>query len=189
MLAASRGGLAGVKVLRVLRNMATPLQTSLVNFFTPIFIFLLIFVGTYAMLQKTKLLTGNKGLDGIVAFAIGLLFLIYPAGQAILRMTIPWTIILLVATLMIVSFLMFFGVSEGDVAAAMGGATMMIIIISGVVIFFLIAMTNVFGPWLMVDGSATFWGTVKRVLFSSRVLGAIFIVVVASYAVRWLPGK
>lgn len=169
--------------------MATPLQSTVVDFLTPIFIFLLVFVGSYAMFQKTKLLGANKGLDGIAAFVIGMLFLIYPAGQKVLTLAVPWTILLLITTLMIISFLMFFGVSSGSVVETMKSGTMLTLIIAGVLILFLVAMSQVFGNFLVVDGSTTFWGTVKRVIFSQRVLGAAFIIVVASYAVRWLPGN
>ncbi|MDO8555961.1 MAG: hypothetical protein Q7R96_02195 [Nanoarchaeota archaeon] len=169
--------------------MATPLNTDLLNFFVPIFIFLLVFIASYAFLLKVKLLGDNKGLLALASFVIAMIFVMYPAGRALIMIGTPWVIFFLALVVGIVTFFLFFGVKPESVAETMGGTTMITIVISVFMIIFLVVMTKVYGPFLMVDGAPTFWGAVKRTMFSSRVLGAILLLAIASFVVRWLPGK
>ena len=169
--------------------MATPLDTSVLIFLVPVFVFILIFIAIYAMLQKTKLLGDNKGLQALSAFIVGLIFMTLPPGRAIVMLGTPWLIFFGMIIVGIVTFMMFFGVKEEKVAEALTGSTMMTITISFVVIVFLVILSKVYGPFLLVDGAPTFWGAVKRTLFTSKVLGTIFLLAVASFVVRWLPGS
>ena len=171
--------------------MATPIQTDVVNFLTPIFIFIIVFVGSYALLNKTKVLGTNQGLQALAAFAASMFFILNPAGRALVVVGTPWLMFFGLLVVGIVAFLLFFGVKDKDIADVMGGPTMLTISISFFVILFLVVLSMVYGPIFMSDNSPTFWGAVKRTLYHPRVLGAIFLIVVASYIVRWvpLPGK
>ncbi|MDO8628721.1 MAG: hypothetical protein Q7R56_03130 [Nanoarchaeota archaeon] len=167
--------------------MASPLSTSVINFFVPIFVFLLIFIATYALLQKTKLLGTNQGLQALAALVTGLIFMLYQPGRLLIMVGTPWLIFFGMILIGIIGFLLFFGVAEKDISTFMGGGFMLTIMISFVVILFLVVMTKAFGPFLMADNAPTFWGAVKRTLYSSKVLGAILLLVIAAYAVKWLP--
>ncbi len=169
--------------------MATPLSTDLLTFFVPIFVFILIFIGTYALLTKIKLLGENKGLLALASFVISMIFVMYPAGQALVMEGTPWLIFFMFLVVGVVAFLLFFGVKPEIIADTMTGPTMMTISIAVVSIVFLVVMSKVYGPFLLTDNAPTFWGAVKRTIFSSRVLGAIFILTITSYVVKWLPGK
>ena len=169
--------------------MATPLQTDVLNFLTPIFIFILVFVGGYALLNKTKVLGTNQGLQALAAFAAAMFFILDPAGRALVVVGTPWLMFFVLLVVGIVAMLLFFGVKDKDIAEAMGGATILTITISFFVILFLVVLSIVYGPIFVADDAPTFWGAVKRTLYHPRVLGAIFLIVIASYVVRWLPGK
>ncbi len=167
--------------------MATPLQTDVLNFLTPIFIFILVFVGGYALLNKTKIFGTNQGLQALAAFAAAMFFIMDPAGRALVIIGTPWLMFFGLLVVGVVAMLLFFGVKDKDIAEAMGGPTMLTIIISFFVIMFLVVLSMVYGPVLVADESPTFWGAVKRTLYHPRVLGAIFLIAVASYIVRWVP--
>ncbi|HLD12326.1 MAG TPA: hypothetical protein VJB87_01900 [Candidatus Nanoarchaeia archaeon] len=164
--------------------MATPISTSLISFFIPIFVFLLVFLGTYAVLTKIKFFGNNKGLLALMALITGLIFMLYQPGRMIVMVGTPWIIFFTIVLTGIIGMLLFFGVKEQDISTFMGGGFMVTIIVSAVIILFLVLVSKVYGPVLMVDNAPTFWGGVKRTLFTHKVLGAAFLITIAAYAMK-----
>src|SRR3989338_4506965 len=132
--------------------MATILDTSIVSFLTPIFIFILLFAIFFALIKKFKIF-GDKSenLAAIAAFSLSILIVLSTPAR--------------------------------DVVKSPGFYNTMIVIF---LIIFLISLTKAFGPIFQVSGQAGFWESTKRVVFSPRVLGGLFLLMIAAFTVRYL---
>jgi hypothetical protein len=175
--------------------MATILDTSLLGYLMPVFIFLLIWAVTYGLLTKIKFLGDNNGLHAIVALSLALLVLIQTQIRQVITLFLPWVFLLGFLTLLLIAIFMFIGVKEKDIVTLVKREGIIYVtIISVVIILFFVALSQVFGPFLMVTDKPGFWEGVKRVLLHPRILGAIFILVVAAFLVGTfdhmpMPGK
>ena len=167
--------------------MATLLDTDLVSFITPIIIFLFLFAVFYALMKKFSIFGKNsENLSSIAAFSLSLLIVLStPARTVVLTMT-PMITVFFVLVFLAFLFFLFLGVKDEDmIKVAMHSSFYTIGIIVFIVIF-LIALTQAFGPIFQVSGAPGFWESTKRVVFSPKVLGALFLLAVSAYAVRYL---
>ena len=170
--------------------MATLLDTTVVSFLVPIFVFLLIFAAAYALLQKTGWFGGKKGFDAAIAFAVSILFAITPDATQFVTLFTPWMLVFAFVILAVFVLFMAMGVKEGDMVKNVAqDSTFITIVIIGVVILFLVALTQVFGPFLLTNTEAGFWNATKRALFHPRMLGAMFILAVSAFAIQFLASE
>ncbi len=162
------------------------LDVSMLEFLSPVFSFLFIFAVVYAVLDKFKLMGDNRSVKVVAAFSIALLFLFSAPARNFISLTTPWFAILLVGALMLLSIFMFIGLSESDLAkAAKDVKVYWSIIIIGLLVF-TIALVQVFetGSSDLKPGPRTFEGI--NALVHPRVLGAIFLLIVAAFAVKFI---
>jgi hypothetical protein len=76
--------------------------------------FLLIFVITFAILQKSKILgEGKAQIDAIVSFVIGLILIISPGPRDMIVNILPW---MAVGIAVILTFLILYGFVAGDLS-------------------------------------------------------------------------
>ena len=167
--------------------MATVLQTDLLVFLTPLFIFLLVWVVLYSLLQKFKFFGGIKGFDALISVAVSILFLFSPEATSVVSDFTPWVMLLGMLVLVIFIFFMALGVKEGVIVDNILKSTAFITVaVVIIVVLFLIALTNVFGPFLLSNSDPGFWNATKRAILNPRMLGALFLLVIASYTVRFV---
>ena len=166
--------------------MATILQTQLLTFLTPMFVFLLVFVVLYALLQKYAFFGGVKGFDAVIAFAVSMLVLLMPETTQVITLFTPWVVLLGFLTLVIFVFFMFLGVSGETMASVAKEGTFITTVVVLILVLFLVALSQTIGPILLTNQEAGFWNATKRVIFHPRMLGALFILVVSAYAVKFI---
>lgn len=168
--------------------MATFLDVGLVSFLTPIFIFLFLFAIFYALLKKFKIF-GDKteNLSAVASLSLALIVLFSTPARTIVHTMTPMIAVVFVLVFLAFLFFMFLGVKGEDmvtnVAKSPGFYTTMII---AFIVIFLIALSQAFGPIFATNLEAGFWNATKRLIFSPRVLGALFLLAIAAYAVRYL---
>ncbi len=176
--------------------MATILDTTLIRFLLPVISFLLVLVISYAILEKTNILK-NKSVNAAAAFAIAVLFLFTPEAISLLRLTTPWFMIFLIFLMIVFMTFMFLGASEKQMNWVLAQPSVywtILVIIIGIFIF---GMTQIFGEQVQAifggDGNGQDDGLavdIGRIIFHPRVLGAIFILLIASQAIRLIvPSK
>ena len=165
--------------------MANLLDLNLIGFLAPALVFIFFWVVTYAILSKVKIFGDNKGVNLTIAFTVALLVLINVKITRVITAFIPWVFGFFILLLFIYVLFMFFGVDEKFLSGLIKNeTTIWVPVLSIIVIMFLFALTVVFGPFLQVTDQPGFWETVKRTVFHPRVLGAIFIIIVASSLIR-----
>lgn len=167
------------------------LDVSLFNFFKPVFTLFFVFVFIYALLEKTKILGSNRETNALFAFVIGLLFILTPNASDLLNIMTPWFVIFFVFIIFIILMFLMVGVKEESVVNAFtSSGVVWTIVIIAVFFIFGVAVSQVFGP--VIQG---IYGTeetaregitfdIGRIIFHPRMLGALFVLVVASQAVR-----
>lgn len=182
--------------------MVSFLDVGLLQHFSFLFPVFFIFVVVYALLERYKLLGDNKGVHAMVALALAGILLFSKNALNIVTVISPWFIIFIV--FMIFTFLLFmlFGVKEKEFLDTIKNNKLAHWSIIVVAIFMLAAAVGktffasapgdasglgqafVQGTTAGV-GEAAFWLT----LFHPKVLGVVFVLLIAMFAVRLLSGN
>ena len=162
-------------------------------YFVPIIAFLLVFIITYAVLAKTKILGKNNFIHLFVSLLIAVLFVSYSAMSEVTRLAVPWVAVLLVilfCMLLVVAFV------KGNVDIILKNKILGVAVIVIVLLIFLISAVQVFAPIIKpylptatseVGGEANLL-QVKHVLFNPAVVGMIILLIVAAIA-SWIVTK
>jgi hypothetical protein len=170
--------------------MATLLDaTEIGTLLAPAFVFILIFIAIFAGLKKVKMAGDNDGVNAILAFIVAAFAIMIPETSVLIGLFLPWFFMFSVLVVVIFMFFMFLGVKGSAMADVAKNSTFITFSISAIIIIFLIAMTQAFGPFLMVGEGTGFWAVTKRLIFSKRVLGLLFMLFVAAYAVSFIGAK
>lgn len=160
--------------------MATPvLAVGLLDYFTPVFIFIFVFAIVFGILVKFDLFGKNNFLNSLVAFVMALLFLIMPTGTKLISFMTPWVIIFVILTFFVLLFLMFLGLKESSLESVGKHGAVITITISGIIILFIVALIKVYGGLAIHTG---FWGEI----FHPKTLGVVLLLIIASYVVRYV---
>lgn len=160
------------------------------EYFTPAFVFLFVFIGAYALLKKSNWFGDSEAVNLCIAFLTSILFMVVPEAVSIVSFVTPWVAILAMLVLFIVVLFLFMGASQEEVTKVVTqNAAVLTILFVLLGIIFLTALTNVFGPFLLAGGGTGFWDVTKRVLFHPRTLGLLFLLVIASYAIRFITAE
>ena len=185
--------------------MAT-LDLSLLVFFRPILVLVLIFSFMYAALTYTKLLGENKVIHGAIASITAVLVVLVPPITELVYTVTPWLTILFILFIMIIMSFRIFNVSEDSISSAVKNvAGLRIIIVLVVVGVFAGAVANIFGPdqldsgpgsvgiydddgRLIVD-SADFQTNLYNTLYHPKILGLGIVLGVAALSVFLMTGK
>ena len=169
--------------------MATILDVGVLNYFVPVFVFILVFVVFYAILLKTNILGENKGLIALASFVVALLFLVTRTASEFVQLVTPWFVVLIIVAMCFLLIFMFLGVKPESIASAISqeGTVWMILIF--LLVLLGIALTKVLGPSIaaITRGEGTeagFMGSVGTIMFHPKILGAVLILLIASYAIR-----
>ena len=167
--------------------MVTPLNTELLGFILPVFSFILIYAIIFAILQKVKIFGDNTTTNTMIAFAISVLFVITPGAMEFVATISPWFVVMVFVAFSFIMIFMFFGTKEETIAKLSENATIQwTVIILGIIII-IAALTKVFGPFFgQPSATPGAGGEVERTLFNPKVLSTVFILLVASMAVRFI---
>ncbi len=170
--------------------MATILDaTELGALIAPAFVFIFAFAVLFASLKKIKIFGENDGVNAIIAFIAAMFIIMMPETSVLVTSFVPWFFMLGILVVAIFMFFMFLGVKGDAIVDVAKNSTFVTFVVIAIIILFLIAMTQAYGPFLMVNGGNSFWDVTKRLLFSKKVLGLLFMLFVAAYAVSFIGTK
>lgn len=168
--------------------MATILDIGILEHFVPIFIFVFVFVLVYAVLLKSHILGDNKGLISVASFVVAFLFLVTRAATEFVELVTPWFVVLIIIAMCFLLIFMFLGIKPEAIAGAVSNEGIVWTIIILLLVLLGLALTKVIGPSIasitQEEGAEGFMGTIGAIIFHPKILGVLFILLVASYAVR-----
>ncbi len=159
------------------------LDISGIFFFMPVFSFLFVFLISYAILLKTKILGDLAFVNILVSFVLAIVFMSFSSVELYIRTIIPWFAILFVIVFLI---LLIAGLATKNLDGIMTNKFAWVII-AVLVAIFLIAAIRVFNPVLHPDlvitsGDGTQQGIVQQMtdILDSRVAGGLLLLVIAA---------
>jgi|SRR3989344_61737 len=169
--------------------MATLLDLTILNYLTPLATFLFILIISYAVLDKFKLLGNNFAPKAIAAFSIALIFLFSGRMVNIIITATPWFILMIFFGFFMIAMLMFMGVKEDTIADTVKSGTVVYTILIISLIIFIITIAGAFqdvsSPY-QDDDERTRTSEGLRALVHPRLLGALFLLVVVTYAIMYI---
>lgn len=165
-------------------KMATILDTGLLRFFLPAFTFLFILIILYAILKKVAKFEDR--LSWVAAFSIAIVAMFSGKAIDLINFITPWFVVIFVFLFLVFMGLMFWGVEEKKVWDTLGGVNTIVIV---TILVLVIGISQVFGPVFSPyapggPAERTIGGEAIRTIFHPRVLGAIFILIVAAFAIQ-----
>lgn len=166
------------------------IDVSGLNFFMPVFSFLLVFVVVYAVMAKTKVLGESQFVNLMVSFIMGVIFMSFSSLELYVQTIIPWFIVLLIIVFLV---LVLAGLSTKDLSKIMTTqfAWVMVAIL---VVIFLIAAIKVFNPvfhpdLLITSGEGTsMLGQIRTYINSNGYAGSVLLLITA-IIVSWILTK
>ena len=171
--------------------MATPVDVSLLSKLSPLFIFLVVFFGLYAVLTKVKILGSSKEINLMMSFVMALIFMLTPGVSQVIILATPWLVILFFMVLVIVTLFLFVGVKEDVVSGVFKDSGVAWFIIIVVVLVFGFVLSQVYGPIIQQFtaegqpvGKEGVTYDIAKILFSTKLLTVALIMVIAAQAVR-----
>ncbi|MDD4877674.1 MAG: hypothetical protein PHO02_01405 [Candidatus Nanoarchaeia archaeon] len=176
--------------------MASILDIGILDYFVPVFVFLFVFAILFALLEKFAFFGKNRGLNALIAFAIGFLFILTPDLLGIVKIITPWFTVLFVFLVLVMLLFMFAGVKEDSISAAISekGTVWVIVVICIVILVY--ALTQVYGEQIQtiyggedIEGDSSVTGQVGKIVFHPRVLGMFLLLLIAAQAVRFIASK
>lgn len=190
--------------------MATPtLNISFLQYFSPIFIFVLVFVMVYGILQFTKFLGENKVLHALIGFFIAVIFLFSTEAITVVQVIAPWFTVLFIFVIFILMAYKLFGATDDQIRNVMTHASALqyTILALGIIIL-LFGLGAGFGQKLLgysadiadVRDAATEAGegstatssyqqNLIATLFNPKILGMILILTIAAFTIRAMTPK
>lgn len=175
--------------------------------FSVIFTFILVLVVVYGLFQYTKLLGDNKAVHALISLAVAFLFLFSQTASDIIKIMVPWFVILFSALLFLLVGIKMFGAKGAEIdfwtmikdhsSISWWILAISLIIIIGAITTVYSEKGRVFGEGGAIEsgdggvsksgeagtvGKAGFWGTITH----PKVLGLIAILLIASYTVRYM---
>jgi len=147
--------------------------------FIPVFGFLLVFVVTYALLGKTKILGENKFIHILISFAISIIFLVSANAINYVKTVVPWFAVFIVSLLLIALIVGLMGGEKTIESIFKPGFAWFIVIV--LIIVFLLSAAHVFS-----DALTKYLGqSPKQFLLKPNVLGAIILGAITLFS-AWL---
>jgi len=196
--------------------MATVLDTGVLNYFLPVFVFLFVFTAVFALLEKTKILGASKTLNVAAALSIAVMTLFTGSFVSLISIIVPWFIFLAVILFLVFMIFGFFS-GESDFTKTIGstwkifGQTpifviMLIIILVGISIVFDTTLSpySVSSPEAVAVAATTSGSNITeltttgatnsreqtiKTLTHPRMLAALIMLIIAAASMRYLVDK
>ncbi len=177
--------------------MATVLDLGFLKVFDVVFAFVLLWSIVFAILQKTKAVSEQMGINAVIAAAVGFLAVLSRKLVEVLVFAVPWFAVAIIFLVLIILIFQIFGVT--DVSGAVKDKTVQWSLIGVGLLIIGASFANVFGQSLLQDvagaqaapaegagGTGTtvsYQQNLFATIFHPKVLGAIVLFIVAIFAV------
>ena len=161
-----------------------PLDISGLNFFMPIFSFLLVFVIAYVLLARFKIIGESKFANVLISFIIAIIFMSFSSLKLYVETIIPWFVVLLVIVFLVLLMGLF---TSKDWIPKSWFAWIVVVVL---IIIFLISAISVFNPVFHPDlgitsGQGTSMLEQLGGYFGGGFLGSILLLIIAGI-IAWV---
>jgi len=149
-----------------------------VNYFMPIFSFLFVWILVYAILAKTKVLGGNKGVDLTISILLAVFFIVNVSLVDFVKFSSAWFAIFLVCIFFILILLSF---TQGNTEIISKAKWVGWVLVAALIIFFIISSSYVF-TWTLNWAKIFDW-------FGTEWFGFVLLLIIAGVVAFVLAKK
>jgi len=164
--------------------MATFLDVTALENFSIIFVFLLAWIGGYAMLLYTKIMGQNQFINIILSLLFGIFVIISPLATLIFKTLAPVAAVVMLLVVIVYSASSMFGKVEMESLHGLKWTVFIILIIGVIVGTAAIVRENIDVPERGEDFSK-----ISTVVFHPNFLGLVLILLIAVFTVGLLAAK
>ena len=164
--------------------MATVLDVTALENFSISFVFLLAWIGGYAMLLYTKIMGQNQFINIILSLLFGIFVIISPLANLIFKTLAPIAAVVMLLIVMVSFASGMFGKVEMESLQGLKWTVLVIIIIGVIVGTAVIVRENIDVPERGEDFSK-----ISTVIFHPNFLGMVLILLIAVFTVGLLASK
>ena len=169
--------------------MATFLDVTGLQYFSSFFIFIFVWLIVYAVLIYSKVLGGNKFIHAIIGLVLALLVLFSPIATGAIQYIAPWFGLIFVFIILATVMLKIFGASpmeiEGYTQLKWGALVIILLVLVVGVLSYVREQIVIPGE---EEGDIDYSKNISIILHP-KVIGAIFILVIAVFTIVLLAGK
>lgn len=170
-------------------HLTETVDVSGISYFVPVISFILVFVVTYAILNKTKLFE-NKGIELFVSFLISTLFISAVGTVNYIETIVPWFAILLISLFFILMLTGFIGDKVDFLKKGFGILFVVLLFVVFLVSAFFVFSSSI-SPYLPGgdrEGADPYVLNATSWIFSSK-FGGAFVLILVSALVSWILVK
>ena len=181
--------------------MASLLDISLLDQFSVIFVILFVFTAVYAVLSFRKPFGEAKGINALLAFTIAIMFIFSQDAIEVIKASIPWYIVMMIAIMFI--FIIPASIGSTVPQSFMKNVGNYVLIIGIVILVINVAnrLGQGAGPFLSNEsinpdqvvagesgdvGTGSFSQNFGATFFHPKVLALILVLVICLFAVMWI---
>jgi hypothetical protein len=167
--------------------MATFLDITGLQQFSTFFVFIFVWLLVYAILSYTKIIGDNIGINVIIGLILGLLVLFSPIATGLIEYVAPWFGVLFVFIIFATIALRLFGATNVESLGSLRIVTIVVIL----VIFTIGALSYVRQQVTAPGDNETSidYGKTTTILFHPKILGVLFILILAVFTIVLMAGK
>lgn len=160
------------------------LDVSFIIYFAPILAFLIVLVIVFAVLNKTEVLGKNLFIQWLLAFVVAAVFVAFAGTRDYVLTIVPWFGVLIVCAVILL-IMMNFTESPSFLKTGIG-----VLVVIAALLIFLVSAFFLFSHQMAqyLPGASGGNGDLKDVLnwlYSSRVLGAVLLIIIGGI-VSWI---
>lgn len=164
--------------------MATFLDVTVLENFSVVFVFLLVWIGGYAILLYTRILGQNQFVNIIISLVIAFLTIISPLATLVIKSILPFVAVGMVLIIIISATSGMFGKVDVDSLPGLKGIVIVILVVALVVGSLAIVRQNIEVPERGED-----FGKISTVIFHPNFLGMVLILLIAVFTIGLLASK
>lgn len=152
-------------------------DVSFITYFAPIIAFLIVFVVVYAVLHKTGIVGGNAWVAAVLSLCVAALFVAFAGTRDYILTVVPWIAALIVCLVILMVIMSFAGAPKFLLTGAGIVFSLAVLVVFVVSAFFLFSHT-LLGYLPNATQGATDTSKILNWFFSTRIAGAILLVIV-----------
>ena len=164
--------------------MATFLDVTVLENFSVVFVFLLVWISGYAILLYTRILGQNQFVNIIISLVIAFFTILSPLATLVIKSILPFIAVGMVLIIIISATSGMFGKVDVDSLPGLKGIVIVILVVALVVGSLAIVRQNIEVPERGED-----FGKISTVIFHPNFLGMILILLIAVFTIGLLASK
>lgn len=172
--------------------MASFLDVSGLSNFSSIFVFIFVWLVIYAILSYTKALGGNKVVHALIGFLIAVFVLISPIATGVVAFIAPWFGVIFLFMIFIGIVLKVFGATGADLSTFAPLKVIFFVVIATVIIIgalnYVREKSSIAETQEDIERGDIDVSKTSSVLLHPKVLGAIFVFLIAIFTIGLLVG-